>query len=81
MNPKSMANITARIDPTTDITALIAHIQAISSGKKSFKILSPVGKGMPIKNPRGRRIAIVMSERTNMGEDKNLSKRKGKAKR
>jgi hypothetical protein len=70
-----MAIITARIDPSTDVTALMAHIQAISCGKKSFRTLSPVGKGIPIKNPGGRMIAIVMSERANIEKDKNLSRR------
>ena len=75
-----MAIITARIDPSTDITALTAHIQAISSGKKSFKTLSPVGKGIPIKNPAGKTVVMVTKERVKMEEDRNLSKRKGKIK-
>ena len=53
VKPKFIEITTARTDASTDVTPLMPHNQ----GMRSFLLLSanliPIGKGIPIRKPRG----------------------------
>ncbi len=52
VNPKDIDKMTERTDPITDVTPFIPHITGtISAFWLSPINLSPLGKGIPIKNP------------------------------
>ena len=55
LNPKAIANIIVRIGARTEKHPFIAHAHDTRDLFFSERILSPVGKGMPIRRPRGRR--------------------------
>ena len=69
LNPKKMAMITAETEAITEQKLLVAHSQGIRlfSFPCSIELTNfiPKGKGIPIKNPKGKISPIVINILTN----------------
>ncbi len=56
------ARIVGRMDPRTEAHPFTAHAQGIKGLREPVSNLTPRGKGMPIRKPRGAiRIDVAMS--------------------
>jgi hypothetical protein len=59
LNPNAIAVISARIGANTEKLPLIAQAHGIKDAFFSPRNISPLGKGIPIKNPIGIKAIYV----------------------
>jgi hypothetical protein len=66
--PAPSAITTASTEAQTDAAPLTPHNHGASAGASASARLMPIGNGIPMKNPRGRSVAIDTRTRTAVEE-------------
>ena len=61
------ARIVGRMDPRTEAHPFTAHAHEIRGRREPVSVLTPRGKGMPIRKPRGARRTDVAKSLAAMG--------------